>query len=281
VTGIVDFRVRLPTELRPHLDVPQTFASGYDRVLGMAATYGRSLAELRSDLSEAGVEMAVVHAEYEFGDVAAELTEAVAALVADDPALIGFGTVPLDARTVRPMVREVARCSTLALRGINLQPAFFDRSIDDRELYPIYAAAEEAGLVVAVHTGIHYSRSHRLDREQPLRLDRVACDFPDLRLVACHAAWPWTAELAAVARRHPTVYLDVGAVRPRYVVEGDAGWVPLRRMMDTILRDQVLFASDWPAQSPVRALPEWAASGLRAESWTAFSGANARHLLDL
>jgi predicted TIM-barrel fold metal-dependent hydrolase len=278
---IVDFRVRLPLELRPDAPVPESFASGYGRVLGMDETYAKSLADLRAELAEAGVDRAVVHAEYESGAVAPALNEAVATLVAADSALVGFGTAPLDARSVRPMVREVARCPELGLHGINLQPAFFDRAIDDRELYPLYARAEELQLVVALHTGIHYSRDHRLDLEQPLRLDRVAGDFPDLQLVACHAGWPWTAELCAVARRHPTVHLDVGAVRPRYVQDVDAGWAPLRRLMDTVLREQVLFATDWPAISPVQAVAEWQAAGLREESWKAFSGGNAGRLLRL
>jgi hypothetical protein len=276
---IVDFRVRLPLELRPPTEVPASFREGYDRVLGLGATYDRTLCQLQEELADAGIDLAVVHAEYEFGDIAAGLNEAVAQLVASASGFVGFGTAPLDARTPRPMVREVTRCHELGLRGVNLQPAFFDRAIDDRLLYPLYAAAEEAGLIVAVHTGVHYSRAHGLDGEQPLRLDRVACDFPDLRLVACHAAWPWTAELAAVARRHPTVFLDFGAVRPRYVGEPDTGWAPLRRLMDTVLREQVLLATDWPAMSPVLAVKEWQEQGLRPETWAAFSGGNAGRLL--
>jgi predicted TIM-barrel fold metal-dependent hydrolase len=279
--SLVDFRVRLPVELRPSAEVPESFATGYGRVLGMGQTHDRTLEDLRGELRDAGVDLAVVHAEYEHGAVAAQLNEAVAQLVAREPSMVGFGTVPLDSRSVRPMVREVTRCPELGLLGINLQPAFFDRCTDDRELYPVYARAEELGLVVALHTGIHYSRDHRLDREQPLRIDSVACDFPDLRLVACHAGWPWTAELCAVARRHPTVHLDVGALRPRYVADVDTGWAPLGRLMDTVLREQVLLASDWPATSPVQTVAEWREVGLREESWMAFSGANARRLLGL
>ncbi|MCW2544915.1 MAG: amidohydrolase 2, partial [Frankiales bacterium] len=249
----VDFRVRLPVELRPATPMDPSFAAGYSRVLHLDETYSRTSAELLADAAAAGVDVLVVHAEYEYGDIAPALNDAVAQFV-QQPAMVGFGTVPLDGRRARDLYREVDRCHSLGLRGLNLQPAFFDRSIDDRELYPVYARAEELGLIVALHTGVHYSRARYLDHEQPLRLDRVAVDFPDLRLVACHAAWPWTGELCAVARRHPTVFLDVGAVRPRYVGEQDTGWAPLRRFMDTVLREQVLFATDWPVASPATAL---------------------------
>jgi predicted TIM-barrel fold metal-dependent hydrolase len=66
---------------------------------------------------------------------------------------------------------------------VSIQPAFFGLDIDDRRLYPLYARAEELGLVVAIHTGLTYSRMHPLKHERPELLDQVACDFAELRLV--------------------------------------------------------------------------------------------------
>jgi predicted TIM-barrel fold metal-dependent hydrolase len=277
--AVVDFRVRLPHDHRPPVEVPASLAEGYDAVLGLGSTYDKTTADLDADLRAAGVTYAVAHAEYEIGDIADALNEATAALCEDDPTRLGFGTVSLDAHSASRMVRQVRRVASLGLRGINLQPSFFGRAIDDAMLYPVYASAEEAELVVAVHTGVNYSRAHPIDGEQPVRLDRIACAFESLRLVACHAAWPWTAELAAVARRHPQVYVEFGGVAPKYVDKPGTGWEPLRVLMDNVLSEQVLFASDWPALAPDRCIAEWRATGLKPATLTALLGGNAQRLL--
>jgi predicted TIM-barrel fold metal-dependent hydrolase len=261
------------------MDVPAPLREGYDAVLGLGSTYDKSTADLDADLTAAGVTHAVVHAEYELGDVADALNDATAALCENDVTRIGFGTVSLDAYSASRMVRQVRRVAELGLGGINLQPSFFGRAIDDPVLYAVYAAAEESGLVVAIHTGVNYSRAHPMDGEQPVRLDRIACAFESLRLVACHAAWPWTAELAAVARRHPQVYVEFGGVAPKYVDRAGTGWDPLRSLMDNVLSDQVLFASDWPALTPQRCLEEWRATGLKPATLARLCGANAQRLL--
>jgi predicted TIM-barrel fold metal-dependent hydrolase len=276
---VVDFRVRLPHDRRPAVEVPASLSEGYDAVLGMGSTYDKTTADLDRELTTAGVTHAVVHAEYELGDVADALNETTAMVCADDASRIGFGTVSLDAHSASRMVRQVRRVEALGLRGINLQPSFFGRAIDDPLLYAVYAAAEEAGLVVAVHTGVNYSRAHPIDGEQPVRLDRIACAFESLRLVACHAAWPWTAELAAVARRHPQVYVEFGGVAPKYVNRPGTGWEPLRSLMDNVLADQVLFASDWPALTPQRCLQEWRESDLKPTTLARLCGGNAQRLL--
>ena len=77
------------------------FASGYGRVLGMDQTYDKTLDDLREELRRADVGLAVVHAEYEAGAIAPALNEAVSQLVANDPVFEGFGTVPLDARSMK------------------------------------------------------------------------------------------------------------------------------------------------------------------------------------
>jgi hypothetical protein len=221
-----------------------------------------------------------VHAEHEFSDVADQLTDAVAALVRRDPGRFsGFGTVSLGERNLHRVVRQVERCHKLGLIGLNLQPAFFGRAIDDRELYPIYAKAAELDLIVALHTGVHYNRSTPIDLGHPRRLDAVASAFPDLLLVACHASWPWTAELAAVARRHPTVHFDFGGLAPRYLGEPATGWDVLFRLTDSLLRTQALFATDWPVFAHERAITEWAGLTLKPATREAVMAGNAQRLL--
>ncbi|MBV9172511.1 MAG: amidohydrolase family protein, partial [Chloroflexi bacterium] len=125
------------------------------------------------------------------------------------------------------------------------------------------------------------SRMHPIRHERPELLDQVACDFPDLRLIACHAGWPWATEFAAVARRHPTVYLEFGAIAPKYVARPGTGWDAMFGMMSNLLQDQILYGSDWPMMSPERAIAEWRQSGLSEASLSALLSANARRLFGL
>src|SRR6266480_5023414 len=134
--SIVDFRVRLPTELRPAVVLPPEYVDQYDAVLGLEARRDMSLETLVAEMDAAGVSHAVVHAEYEYGDPADELNEAVGALVRRMPdRFTGYGTVSLAPLRVMRAVAQVARSAELGLRGINIQPSFFGIPIDHAQLY--------------------------------------------------------------------------------------------------------------------------------------------------
>ena len=281
---IVDFRVRLPLERWPQQirDGYSEHYERYDDILGVATTVQRTAQDLDAELAESGIDHAVVHAEYEFADPADELNEAVAEFVAENPLRrSGFGTVSLGQPSASRMVAQVRRCAALGMRGINVQPTFFGMRIYARELFAVYGACDELGLVVAVHTGVNYDRSSPIENEHPILLDSVAIAFPELRLVACHAAWPWTAELAAVARRHPTVHFDFGGMAPSYLGRPGGGWSPLMSLVDNLLADQALFATDWPVFDHHRAVSEWATIDLKPRTRAKLMGENAANLLGL
>ena len=278
--GAVDFRVRLPTEFRPHVELPPEYVDQYDAVLSLEARRDLTLSDLLAEMDAAGVEYAVVHAEYEFGDPADELNEAVGALVKRMPERFsGWGTVSLGPLRVMRAVAQVARTAELGLRGINIQPSFFGMPIDHGQLYPVYAKACELGLAVGVHTGINYTSHLPIKHDHPLQLDQVACDFPELTLVACHAGWPWTAEMVAVARKHPRVYLEFGGLAPKYVGAAGTGWEVMFRFMNSLLSQQVLFGTDWPVITMARALDEWRGLGLKPAVLDALLSGNANRLL--
>jgi len=282
MAGVVDFRVRLPTELRPPEELPPAYVTQYDAVLGLEERRDLTLKPLFAEMDAAGVGHAVVHAEYEHGDPADALNEAVAELVARQPdRLFGFGTATLEPLRVMRAVRQVARVAELGLRGINLQPSFFGLAIDHPQLYPVYAKACELGLAVGVHTGVNYTSHLPIRNDHPLQLDQVACDLPELTLIACHAGWPWAAEMVAVARKHPTVYLEFGGLAPKYVGAPGTGWEPVFRFMNSLLAGQVLYGTDWPVFPMERALAEWRALGLRPAVLDALLGGNAARLLEL
>ncbi|RKT89056.1 hypothetical protein SAMN05421805_13423 [Saccharopolyspora antimicrobica] len=276
---IIDARVRLPQDCRPGraYSAPARQTEQYDRVLDLTSKMNNgTLGGLLSTMDDQGITHAVMHAESEGGEDAEALNDGLEEVLAEHgDRFRGIGCLDLGSRSPTRLAVQTARIAERGMLGVSLQPAFFGLDIDDRALYPMYARAEELGLVVCVHTGITYSRMHPLRHERAELLDQVACDFPDLALVACHAGWPWAAEYAAVARRHPTVHLEFGGLAPKYVARPGTGWDVLFGMMPNLLREQILYGSDWPVMEPRRALAEWRDSGLGEAVLSALFGDNA------
>jgi uncharacterized protein len=279
---IIDARVRLPQERRATKEyaAPARQTEAYDRVLSLRDKVNSgSLDNLLSGMKEQGIAHAVMHAESEGGEDADLLNEALAKVLVEHPGTFkGVGCIGIADQTPGQMAAQAVRAEGLGMIGLSLQPAFFGVDIDDRVLYPVYARAEELGLIVALHTGINYSRMHPMRHEHPQMLDQVACDFPDLKLIASHAGWPWSAEFAAVARRHPTVFMEFGGLAPKYVARSGSGWDPMFTMMPNVLREQMLYGTDWPTMDQGRALSEWRESGLNDEALQALFHDNAAKL---
>ncbi len=282
---IIDARVRLPQDRRTDATyaAPSRLVEQYDKVLDLSEKMNSgTLAGLLAAMDAEGIGQAVMHAESEGGEDAELLNDTLSTVLEEHPSrFVGVGCVDIGNPSPTELVRQTLRAADRGLLGVSFQPAFFGHDIDSRHLYPLYSRAEELGLVVAVHTGITYSRMHPLRHERPELLDQVACDFPDLRLIACHAGWPWATEFAAVARRHPTVFLEFGGLAPKYVARSGTGWDAMFAMMPNVLSQQVLYGSDWPVMQPSRALAEWRASGLPERALEALFAGNARRLFGL
>lgn len=277
---VIDFRVRLPQDLREPQELPFEYRHQYDRVLDLSHKIQRTLADLNAAMDAAGVTHAVVHAEYEVGDPADALNEAVATLVSKDPERFsGFGTITMNPFSIRRALNQLQYISQKGLAGVGCQPSFVGMAIDDRRMYPIYARAEELRLPIAVHTGINYTTHQPIRNDHPLQVDQVACDFPELTIIACHGGWPWVAEMVAVMRKHPNVYAEFGGLAPRYVLERNTGWEVMHRFMNSLLGDQILFGTDWPVFPMDRALQEWRGGDLKPAVLDALLHQNASRVL--
>lgn len=114
---------------------------------------------------------------------------------------------------------------------------------DDRRFYPLYAKAVELDIPVVIYSTMSYRLDLPMDIGRPLWLDRVAMDFPDLRIVAECGGWPWVPELIGVARRHKNVYINTCAHRPKHLAKPGSGWEMLLQFGNTLLQDQIVFSS--------------------------------------
>ncbi len=88
--------------------------------------------------------------------------------------------------------------------------------IPDAKMYPLYAKCVELDVPVSLQVG-HVLEGMPSEHARPFYLDRVACDFPDLKLVGAHTGWPWVEELISVCYKWDNVYFGVDAWMPKYL----------------------------------------------------------------
>jgi hypothetical protein len=247
---IIDFRVTVPAAERRREETPppqpaggRGYMSNYGRVYQGQRGGARSGDDLIAAMDAAGVDIGVLQAEWASGDVTALNDGALRLAAAHPKRLIPYVTVnPAEYGDLAEVVKAgVDR----GARGVNLQPFSYRLHCNDKRFYPLYAKCQEMGLPVTVHTSINFSNDRSIDFGRPLYLCEVACDFPDLKLVANHGGWPWVTEMVAVAWKHPNVYIEIGAVSPKYIGTPGSGWEPLMLYGNrSLLEDRVLFATD-------------------------------------
>lgn len=149
----------------------------------------------------------------------------------------------------RGAIREIERCLTeLKLIGVKFHPAYQGFEPSDRSLtYHLYEALDGLGGMALFHTGTTLMSRTTINGCQPIHIDRIANDFPKLRIVMSHFGWPWTDEALAVAWRHEHVYLDLSGWLPRYIYGASPTTI---HYMNTVLREKILFGSDYPPIHP-------------------------------
>lgn len=198
----------------------------------------------------------------------------VAGFVAEAPdRLIGVGSVDIS----KPMeaVREVRRCvEVLGFKAIRVLPWLWDLEPTDRHFYPVYVACCEAGVPFCTQIG-HTGPLMPSDVGRPMLLDRVALDFPDLKIVAGHIGYPWTEEAIALVTKHENVFIDTSAYTVRRYPPA------LLDFMRGHGRRKVMFGSNYPMIAPARALEGLADLGLDDEARDLFLAGNARRVFGL
>lgn len=199
--------------------------------------------EFLSNMEKSGVSMAVLHAEYTYGDVHL-LNKTVGEKVKKYPTkLIGFAGI--DLLSADNPVSDLDLCITeWNMKGLNLQPWVQGLYPNDKRFYPIYSYCQEKMIPVAIHTSINFSTHHKFDYGHPRFLDDIACEFPSLTIIANHGGWPWVNEMVAVAWKHPNVYIETGGISPKYISRPGTGWELFLTYGNSILQDQILFATD-------------------------------------
>ena len=154
--------------------------------------------------------------------------------------------------------------SDYGVRGFKFHPQYQEFFPNDRMAYPLYEVIAEAGLPALFHTGhsgmgtgMRGGGGIRLKYGNPMDVDDVAVDFPDMPIVLAHPSWPWQDEALSVALHKPQVYIDLSGWSPKYFPP------QLVQFANTQLKHKVLFGSDYPVITPDRWLEDFAKIDIR------------------
>lgn len=219
------------------------------------AYYGRECikwtrADFLAGLDRAGVDKAIVLTVSWKGHPIRERNEATAELVSQHPdRLVGFAS--FDPNTGAGAVEEVQYAvEQLGLSGVKIVAPNVEVSYNDPRYYPIYERIEQLGVPIVFHTGGSFLHT-RSKFGDPLTLDDVAHDFPEMKVIVAHLAMERFLDAHSLLVRHANVYADLSfwPLHPIY-----RRLIPWSVLEETVA-DKLLYGSDFPVgQTPTEGI---------------------------
>jgi predicted TIM-barrel fold metal-dependent hydrolase len=156
--------------------------------------------------------------------------------------------------------------------GAHCYPQWFELAPDNARYYPFYAKCIELDVPFLLHIGqsmVYAPDYPRRSVGRPITLDAVACDLPELKIVASHIGIPWHDEMIAMAWKHKNVYIGSDAHSPKYWPKSFVHYI------NTYGQDKVMFGTDYPLLDFDRCMKEIEALNLRPEVLPKFLRDNA------
>ncbi len=153
----------------------------------------------------------------------------------------------------------------LGFVGAHSYPHWFSLPPDAAQWYPIYSKCCELDIPIMMQVGqnLIYQKDVRLPSvARPILLDRIAIDFPELKLIGIHVGTPWADEMIAMAWKHENVFIGIDAYAPKHLPQS------LVHYMNSYGSHKVLFGTDWPVIDPRRGRREVEAFDLRPKSFS-------------
>ena len=273
--AIVDFHIHVHDF---PVKAPRPFIEFFDRQLGGSFEQFVATRETPDQyvayLDENGIDYGVVLAEQAPLTSAYASNERVQRFCAGSRRLIPFASVnpylvPDPAKELRRLAMEDG------FKGLKLYPTYEYFYPNDAMLYPVYAVAQDLGIPVMWHTGSSVFPASRLKYGDPLCIDDVAVDFPELIAIITHCGRPfWYDRAYALCRFRENVYMDVSGLPPQRLL---TYFPELERVAD-----KVLFGTDWPSVPDVgKNIATIRALAIGEKAKAAILGGNAARLLKL
>ncbi|GGM64771.1 4-hydroxyphenyl-beta-ketoacyl-CoA hydrolase [Micromonospora sonchi] len=195
--------------------------------------------------------------------------------------LIPFGSV--DPRTGAAAVELAARLiQDEGVRGFKFHPTVQGFDPSREEYAPLWEVLQAAGVPALFHTGqtgigagMPGGYGFRLGLSNPMLLDPIAAEFPQLQIIMAHPSVPWQDEALSVATHKHNTWIDLSGWSPKYFPAS------LVRYANSMLKHRVLFGTDFPLLTPDRWLRDVETTDLKPEVLPGILKDNAARLLGL
>ena len=212
-----------------------------------------------------GLVMFTVDSEFEIGNKRISNEEVAEAAAENSDIMIAFASIDphkgvMGVREARDLIK------TGAVKGFKFHPTLQGFFPNDRMAYKLYEVIAEHKLPAVFHsghsgmgTGMPGGGGLRLKYSNPIHLDDVAVDFPDMKIIIAHPSWPWQDEALSVCLHKPNVYIDLSGWSPKYFPP------QLVQYANTQLKTKMLFGSDFPLIHPDRWIADFKVAGFKPE----------------
>ena len=242
---VIDFRLRPPMKaflgmvMYANIERTATMSRGIGFDLP-ASVRGRSFDLMIEEMNAANVRFGVVPGRISpvLGTIDAD---DIAAIVAQRPdRLVGFAGI--DPVNRRKAITAIDAAMTMGMKGVVIEPGLSSNPmhLDDARMYPIYGHCEDRDIPVLFMAGGNAGPD--VTYTAPEHIDRVARDFPQLRMISGHGNWPWTAEVIHICYRRPNIWLSPDM----YIFGGMPGAQDYINAANGFLADRFLFGTAYP-----------------------------------
>jgi predicted TIM-barrel fold metal-dependent hydrolase len=202
-----------------------------------------------------GVDCAILLAEYSPRVTGIQPIEDLVSVARHDPMRIRVAA-NLNPHLHHPIAAELERQLGLGAVALKVHPVHGGFPANARELYPAYAVCQERGVPVIVHCGTSNFAGAVNRFADPIYVEDVAKDFPELQIVLAHGGRGWWYDAAAfLALMRELVWIELSGLPPKRLPEYYA-----RHDLDRLGR-KFVFGTDWPGVPGIRANAE-AVAGL-------------------
>jgi predicted TIM-barrel fold metal-dependent hydrolase len=262
----IDVHTHVHKDMHGHLSSDPELIAAAERYF-KGESYNPTVPEIAADYRAMNMAAVVFTVDSELATGHPGLSnEEIADLAAEHPdVLIPFGSIdPARGKAGIRLARKLVEKH--GVRGFKFHPSIQNFLPNDPSAYPLYEEIQSLGVPALFHTGqtgigagLPGGRGIKLRYSDPMLLDDIAADFPDLTIIMAHPSVPWQDAAISIATHKINVYIDLSGWSPKYFPP------QLVRAANSLLQTKVLFGSDYPLLRPERWIKDFAALDIKPE----------------